>query len=86
MNMIPVDEAIRAQKGLREAAGLTEPEMFPVAAFVGMISDEIETLRGQGKSDEAIAKLVGQHSAIAITAAEIGEHYAGPELRHQHER
>ncbi len=41
MQMYPVEEAIRAQKALREAAGLG-PEQFPIQAFVGMISDEVE--------------------------------------------
>ena len=67
----PVEEAIRAQKALRERAGLG-PEMFPIQAFVGMISDEVETLRKQGHSDEK----------IAITPAEIKEDYATPEERH----
>lgn len=77
----PVEEAVRAEKALREAAGLG-PEMFPVQAFVGMISDEIEALRKRGQSDEAIARLIAAHSAIRITAAEIAEHYASPEERH----
>ena len=83
MQMFPVDEAVRAQKALRQAAGLG-PEMFPVQAFVGMISDEIEHLRQVGKSDQEIAGLIESHSQIKISAAEIAENYAGPELRHQH--
>lgn len=39
----PIEEAIRAQKAFRELVGLG-PEMFPIEAFVGMISDEVETL------------------------------------------
>jgi hypothetical protein len=42
--MYPVEEALKAQRSLRDAAGL-EPEQFPIRAFVGMISDEIESLR-----------------------------------------
>ncbi len=82
MNTISLQEALRAQKALREAAGLA-PEMFAIEAFVGMISDEIETLRSQGKSDEEIAGLVSAHSNVAISAAEITENYAPPEERHQ---
>ncbi len=82
MTMYPVEEAIRAQKALREAAGLG-PEMFPVQAFVGMISDEIEQLRKRGKSDEAIASLIESNSNIKITASEIAENYASPDHRHQ---
>lgn len=77
----PVEEAIRAQKALRELAGLG-PEMFPVQAFVGMISDEIETLRTQGHSDEEIAQTITANSEIAITSAEITSNYASPEERH----
>ncbi len=79
----PVEEAIKAQKSLRQAAGLG-PEQFPIQAFVGMISDEIETLRKHGKSDQDIAQLIQQNSAIQITAEEIAENYAPPEERHPH--
>ncbi len=81
--LYPVEEAIKAQKSLREAAGL-EPEQFPIQAFVGMISDEIESLRKRGKSDTEIASLIQQNSAIEITASEIAENYASPKQRHPH--
>ena len=83
MQMYPVEEAIRAQKALREAAGLG-PEQFPIQAFVGMISDEVEQLRQRGKTDEEIAGLIEANSSIKITASEIAEHYASSEQRHQH--
>ncbi len=83
MKIYPIDQALRAQKALREAAGL-EPEMFPVEAFVGMVSDEIEMLRSQGKTDSEIAALISQNSSIEITAEEISANYASPEERHQH--
>ena len=79
----PVEEAIKAQKSLREAAGLG-PEQFPIQAFVGMISDEIESLRKRGHTDSEIASIIQQNSTIEITAAEIAENYASPEQRHQH--
>ena len=79
----PIEQALRAQKALRDAAGL-EPEMFPLEAFVGMISDEVEQLRSQGKTDDEIAALISQNSDIEITAAEIAENYASPEDRHHH--
>ncbi|MBV8671892.1 MAG: hypothetical protein JOZ33_00540, partial [Acidobacteriaceae bacterium] len=63
----PIEEALKAQKSLREVAGL-EPEQFPVEAFVGMISDEIELLRKHGKSDAEIAAIVEKSSAIRLTA------------------
>ncbi len=77
----PVEEALKAQKSLRQAAGLA-PEQFPIQAFVGMISDEIESLRKRGHSDEQIASLIRSSSEIEITAAEIAENYAPPEQRH----
>ncbi len=83
MSMYPIEDALRAQQALRQAAGL-EPEQFPIEAFVGMISDEIEELRKLGKSDEEIAGLIRASSRIQITAAEIAENYASPELRHGH--
>ncbi len=79
--MYPVEEAVRAQKALRQLAGLG-PEMFPIQAFVGMISDEVETLRTRGLTDEDIATAIRQNSHIQITAAEIAENYASPQQRH----
>ncbi len=73
-----LEEAIRAQKALREFAGLG-PEKFPVEAFVGMISDEVETLRKQGHSDEEIAAVIRKNSGIDINGSEITENYAAPE-------
>ncbi len=81
MKMYPVEQALRAQKALREAAGLG-PEMFPMQAFVGMVSDEVEKLRAQGKTDDQIASLIASHSDIEITGADITENYATPEERH----
>lgn len=78
-----VEEAVKAQSALRAAAGL-EPEAFPVQAFVGMISDEIEHLRRMGHSDEEIARVIATNSKIEITATEIAEHYAPPEQRRPH--
>ena len=82
MKAYPIDEALRAQKALREAAGLG-PEMFPLEAFVGMISDEIEKLRSQGKTDGEIAAMINENSGIEITAEEIAANYASPEERQQ---
>jgi len=56
--------------------------MFPIEAFVGMISDEVETLRRQGRSDEEIAQAISTNSKIVITADEIAANYASPEQRH----
>jgi hypothetical protein len=82
--MYPVEEAMKAQKSLRDASGL-KLEQFPIEAFVGTISDEIDSLRNQGKTDEEIASIV-RNSAIDISASEIAEHYASPGQRHpQHD-
>lgn len=76
-----IEEALRAQKALRDMAGLPV-ETFPIQAFVGMISDEVEVLRNQGHSDEAIAATIQANSGISITPTEIAENYASPEVRH----
>lgn len=81
--MYPVDEAVKAHKALRAASGLG-PEMFPVQAFVGMISDEIESLRKRGSTDDEIARLIQESSSIQISPAEIAEYYATPEERNHH--
>jgi hypothetical protein len=81
MKAFPIEQTLQAQKALRDAAGLP-PEMFPVQAFVGMISDEIEKLRSQGKTDSDIAALILQNSKIEITAQDISRNYAPPEQRH----
>ena len=82
MKTYPLEQAVRAQKALREAAGLG-PELFPIQAFVGMISDEIQELRSQGRTDDEIAGLIAAASSIEITASEIAENYASPEERHR---
>ena len=69
----PIEEALRAQTALRQLAGL-EPEQFPVEAFVGMISDEIEILRVRGYTDGQIADVIRKNSRIAITPDEIATH------------
>lgn len=75
-----LEEALKAQKALRAAANLA-PECFPIPAFVGMVSDEIEQLRKQGKSDGDIAGIIAANSSIQVTPEEIMEHYAPPEMR-----
>jgi hypothetical protein len=78
----PLEEALRAQKALRDLVGLP-PETFPVGAFVGMVSDEIEQLRKLGHNDDEIAAVIRGHSLIQIDGADIVNHYAPPEARHQ---
>ena len=76
----PLTEALKAQQALRDVANLP-PERFPLQAFVGMISDEIEALRELGKSDAEIASLIEQNSAIRIDATTLAANYAPPEER-----
>lgn len=78
-----IQDALQAQSALRSAAGL-EPEQFAIDAFVGMISDEIEVLREQGKTDDQIAGLIRDHSRIDITSRDITVNYAPPEGRQTH--
>jgi len=78
---ISLQQALRAQKALRDAAGLAE-ERFPITEFVGMISDEIEQLRKQGKTDEEIAAVIEHGSEVKVTAQEIAANYASAERRH----
>ncbi len=77
----PLEQALRAQQALRDLAGLP-PEMFPISSFVGMVSDEIETLRKQGRSDQEIARAITEHSSIEVSAGDLAVHYAPPEQRH----
>ena len=77
---ISLQAAIQAQGALRKSAGL-EPESFTVPDFVGMISDEIEHLRKQGREDEEIASVITSNSPIQITGWDIAQHYAPPEAR-----
>ena len=81
MEEIPLQEALKALNALREASG-SGPETFPLPAFVGMISDEVETLRSTGKTDGEIAAIIEANSAVRISAENIRQHYATPEQRH----
>lgn len=81
---ISLQQALRAQRALRDAAGLGE-EQFPVEAFVGMISDEVDALRQKGHTDEQIAALIRKNGDIPITADELAAHYAPASQRHQPE-
>lgn len=78
--LFTLDEALKAQRALRTQAGLG-PEMFPMQAFVGMISDEIDSLRKSGKSDDEIAAVIRSNSSIEITGSEIAEYFASAEQR-----
>ncbi len=78
-----LDQSLQALNALRTAAG-SQPEQFPLPAFVGMISDEIETLRKQGRSDTEIVTIIHQSSGIEITPEQLADNYATPQQRHPH--
>lgn len=73
-------QAATAQTALREALGLA-PERFPVSAFVGMVSDEIEQLRAHGRTDAEIAELIEQAVGVGLPPETIARFYASPEER-----
>jgi hypothetical protein len=75
-----VDQIAACSTALRTALGLP-PEHFTTERFVGMISDEIEQLRAKGWSDGEIAALVHESTQSVITAEDIADYYAPPELR-----
>ena len=76
-----LDEAIKAQRGLREALGLGE-ERFEVPEFVEMISDEIEQMRDAGKTNDDIATIVADATGHRMDPADLDRHYIAPEDRH----
>lgn len=77
-----LEQAMRAQQALRQAAALP-PEQFPLEAFVGMISDEMEALRKAGKSDEEITEIVNRAAQTQLSTSDIASNYATPEERHR---
>ena len=77
----PLSQALLALEALRNAAHLP-PQEFPAAGFVGMISDEVEALRRQGKTDVEISTLIHQSSGIELSPEDLAKHYATPEQRH----
>ena len=76
-----LEDALAAQREMRAALGLAE-ERFPLAAFIGMVSDEIEQLRINGKSDDAIAQLMSEATGRNLSADDLARYYATPEERH----
>lgn len=78
-----LEQALKAQQALREAANLPE-EQFPVQAFIGMLSDEIQALREKGKTDEDIAGIISRATSIELPPSAVGDNYATPEERQRH--
>lgn len=58
-----------------------DAERFPLPAFVGMISDEIEQFREAGKSDADIAAIIKSTIGRDVAPDDIEAHYAPPEAR-----
>ena len=77
-----IGQLVAVQKILRETLQLP-PEEFPLPAFIGMISDEIEQLRSRGMSDEEIASLLAQTTGVTVRADAIRIYYAQPVARKQ---
>lgn len=73
-------EALEAQGAMRRSLGLPE-EVFPVQAFVGMISDEIEASRRAGRDDQALVDLVRDTTGKVVTVEDIARFYVPPEAR-----
>lgn len=79
-NDYTLEQALTAQKALRDAAG-AEDEVFDLADVIGMASDEIEMLMDQGKTADQIAALIQKATGKPATGKDVEEHYVGPEER-----
>jgi hypothetical protein len=77
-----IGQLVAVQKMLRETLQLP-PEEFPLPAFIGMISDEIEQLRSRGMSDEEIAGVISQTTGVSVRSDAIRIYYAPPIARRQ---
>jgi hypothetical protein len=73
-------EALAAQKALRDAAG-AEEEVFDLADVIGMVSDEIDMLKEQGRSDADIAALVQKSTGKTVTAGDVQKYYVPADER-----
>ena len=73
-------EALAAQKALRDAAG-AEEEVFELADVIGMVSDEVDMLKEQGRSDAEIAALVQKATGKPVTASDVEQYYVPADER-----
>lgn len=76
-----VREAVAVQAELRRSLALN-PEQFPLPAFIGMISDEIDQFRDAGRSDADVVALIKSTIGRDITVADIERFYASPQARY----
>jgi hypothetical protein len=68
------------QKALREASG-AEEEMFDLAEVIGMVSDEIDMLKDQGRSEAEIAGLIKQATGKPVTTDDVKKYYVPADER-----
>lgn len=73
-------QSLAAQKALRDAAG-AEEEFFNLAEVIGMASEEIEMLQGQGRSNDEIAALIQTSTGKPVTAKDVEAFYLTPDER-----
>lgn len=73
-------EALAAQKALREAAGADE-EVFDLADVIGMVSEEIDMLKDQGRSEQDIAAMIQKATGKPITGADVQKFYVPADER-----
>ena len=67
------EQVATAANALRRAAGF-DPEEFPQAQVVGMLSDEIRQLRDRGVRDDEIARIIAA-VGVPIDASVIESSY-----------
>lgn len=76
------EQAVAVQRALRHRLGLAD-ERFPLPAFIGMISDEIEQMRAVGHDDSAICAVIEESTGQRLMPEDLARHYASPEARHR---
>jgi hypothetical protein len=74
------NDAVAAQRELRRRLGLSD-EQFPLPAFIGMLSDEIEKMRTAGHSDAEVAATITHATGKPLSPDDIATFYARPEAR-----
>ena len=75
-----LEQALKVQREMRHSLGLPAEE-FPLPAFIGMISDEVEQLRAAGRTDGDIVAMISGSAGQAISEADLQRFYAPPEHR-----
>ncbi len=74
MAQFSLNQAMKAQAALREAAGEGE-ETFDERQLVGMLSDEIRTLRASGSDDEEISQILKTQANVDLDTETIKAFY-----------